>query len=442
MRAFLWFFTGLFIQVAAFPVGPTLAYTDTAVATGVQEVPRGIVQLQQLITEALAVNPDLLAAHKRWEAAQTKVRQAKALPAPKIGVEFEEIPRGTIKLNQATIMYQLIQSLPFPGKLKLRHQVAVKEAQLAAMAYKQAEWDVISQLKSAYYDLFLLDRELEIQHQQLMWLKQAEATAQARYAAGTGSQAELLGVQSDVLEASNARSVLAHRRQAVASHINHLLNRPISDVLGNPEAIALLSVPHSPDELVALALEHQPELLAFKFAAERAETAWRLSKRELLPDLETMVELRDPAMGPFGPWDLTLALVLPFWFWTKLQYGVKVALRDKESAAAAYQAMRNEIAKRIHEHWHEAQASYETAKLCQEGLIPLARQAVTSTLAAYQSGRGSFMELSDVLRRFSERERTYYQHLTLLEQHMVMLEQAVGVPLRAAHAQPVAGGIS
>lgn len=392
--------------------------------------------LPQLLQEARRANPTLLAAHKRWEAVQAKVLQAKALPAPKIGIEFEEIPRGTIKVNQATVMYQLIQALPFPGKLSLRHQVAVKNAQVAAMAFKQAEWDVITQLKSAYYDLFLNDRELEIQQEQVLWLNQAVASARARYATGSASQAELLRVQGEALEASNALTVLAHRRQAIAAHLNHLLDRPAHEPLGQPEMIRLVSLAVTPDELLLMAQERQPELLAMKYASERAEAEWKLAKRELLPDLETMLELRDPAMGPIGPWDLSLALVIPFWFWTKLQYGVKAALYDKDSMQAAYRAMQNEVARRIHEHWHEAMAAYTTAKLCRDGLIDLSRQTVVSATAAYQSGRGSLAELLDALRTLTERKRTYDQHLVAFEQHVVMLEQAVGIPLREAHEEP------
>ena len=386
--------------------------------------------LPQLLEEVRRVNPDLLAARKRWEAAQAKIPQSKGLPAPRIGIEFEEIPRGTVKVNQATVMYQLIQSLPFPGKLSLRHQVAVKEAQVAAMNFKQAEWDVTSQLKTAYYDLFLVDRQMQIQQAQILWTNQISAAAQTRYATGAGSQTELLRAQTEALEASNRLVVLNHRRKSWEAHLNHLLNRSAGDLVGAPSAIPLISVPSSPEELVELALESQPELLMFQFSAERAEAAWRLSKRELLPDLETMFELRDPAMGPFGPWDLTLALVLPFWFWTKQRYGVRAALVDKESAAAAFQAMRNEIARRIHEHWHEASAAYTTARLEQEGLIPQAKQAVAGALAAYQSGKGSYIELLEALKNLAERERSYVENLVALEQHLVMLEQSVGAPLR------------
>ncbi len=399
--------------------------------------------LPQLLDEVKRVNPDLQAARKRWEAAQQRIPLSKGLPPPRIGVEFEEIPRGTVKVNQATLMYQLIQSLPFPGKLSKRHKVAVAEAQMAAAMFKQSEWEVTSQLKSAYYELFLIDREMEIQQDQVAWLTQAEAVAQARYTTGAGSQAERLRAQAEALEASNEVQVLTRRREALAAHLNHLLNRPSEALVGRPGTVPLVSVPSSPQELFTQAQEEQPELLAFKFSAERAAAAWKLSKRELLPDLETMVELRDPAMGPFGPWDLTLALALPFWFWTKQKYGVKAALYDKDSAQAAYQGMQNEIQRRVHEHWHEAKAAYATALVCQEGLIPLSGQAVTSALAAYTSGRGSFMELLDALVALKERQRTYYQHLVALEQHIVMLEQSVGVPLKAAHQEhSKEGGVS
>ncbi len=386
--------------------------------------------LPALIQEAQRVNPNIRASRIRWESAKAKIPLATALPAPKVGVKFEEIPKGSVKFNQATIMYQLIQSIPFPWKLSLRKQVALKDAQVAAMAFKQTEWEVLSDLKRAYYDLFLLEREREIQQEQVLWLQQAVHTASAGYATRTVAQADVLEAQATLLEAANQASVLEHRRQAMGAHLNHLLNRPVHEAIGSPEPMPLERVPFTPDELLLMARASQPELLAFQYTAERAQAAVKLSKRELLPDLETMVELRDPAMGPIGPWDLSLAIAIPFWFWTKWQYGVKVAIRDQESAQAAYQAMENEIARRVHEHWHEAQAAYTTAALSRDGLLPLEKQVTASALAAYQSGRGSLREVLEALQRQAEQRRRYAEQLVSLEQHVVLLEQAVGVPLR------------
>ena len=387
-------------------------------------------QLPDLITELKAKNPTLREARTRWEAAQARIPLSKGLPAPRVGVEFEEIPKGGIKLNQATIMYQLVQSLPFPGKLSARHRVAVAEAQVAAAAFKQIEWDLIAQLKAAYYDVWLLDREHEIAREQVLWANQAATAAQARYATGTGEQAELLRLQAETLQAANEVEVLGNRRAAASAHLNHLLTRPSHEPVGSPADIPLQPLTVTTDELWLIAWEHQPELLVMRYSLERAEAEWRLQKRELWPDLETMAELRNPAMGPIGPWDLTLAIVLPFWFWTKQRYGVKAALYDKQSVEAAYEAMRLDVTRRIHEHWHQAVASYATARLSRDGLIPLARQAVESLIAGYQSGRASATDLLEALRWLAEQQRTFAQQRIALEQHVVMLEQAVGVPLR------------
>ena len=398
--------------------------------------------LPALIAELKANNPSLRQAHKRWEAAQAKIPLSKGLPAPRIGVEFEEIPKGGIKLNQATIMYQLIQSLPFPGKLSARHRVAVAEAQVAASAFKQAEWDLITQLKSAYYDVWRLDRELDIAREQALWLQQALTAVQTRYATGAAEQADALRAQAEALEAANAVTVLTNRRAAMAAHLNHLLNRPSHDAVERLPDIPLSPVAFTPDELVRLAETHQPELLVMRYSVERADAAWRLSKRELLPDLETMAKLRDPAMGPIGPWDLSLALVIPFWFWTKARYGVKAALYDKESMEAAYEAMRLDVTRRIHEHWHEAVAAYASARLSRDGLIPLARQTVESLVAGYESGRAGASELLEAVRMLAARRRNYAEGLVELEQHVVLLEQATGIPLRPSHEVPIEGGPS
>ncbi len=423
MRVLCGFLTIGLLQLSLGPVEAGWAASLSATQ------PSNQLELNALIAEALANNPELVSARTRWQAAQQKIPLSKGLPAPRIGVEWENIPRGSVKFNQAELMYQLIQSLPFPGKLSAKHRVAVKDAQIAATAFKQAEWDIVTQVKAIYYELFLLDRELDATQQERLWFAQASATAQARYASGTGTQAEVLMAQGQLMEAINALGVLQHRRLAMAAHLNHLLNHPAHHEIGQPAPFHLQPIPLTPEELILIAQDRQPELLAFQFSAERADAALKLAKRELLPDLETMVELRDPAMGPFGPWDLSLALVLPFWFWTKLKYGVKAAIYDQASAHAAYQAMQNEIARRIHEHWHEAQASYETAKLCEDGLIKLSEQGVASSLAAYQGGRAPYSDVLESLRMWSERQRTYAEHVVQFEQHVVMLEQAVGMSL-------------
>ena len=103
--------------------------------------------MRQLLKEASQNNPDILAAKKRWEASLARVPQAKSLDNPTIGLTFEKIPRGTLKLDKTMSedrMLSITQMFPFFGKLPLKGKMALVESQMAASEYKNKELEVIN----------------------------------------------------------------------------------------------------------------------------------------------------------------------------------------------------------------------------------------------------------------------------------------------------------
>ena len=60
-------------------------------------------------------------------------------------------------------------------------------------------------------------------------------------------------------------------------------------------------------------------------------------------------------------------------------------------------------------------------------------------MAGYPSGRATATDVLEALRRLAEQQRTYAQELVELEQHVVMLEQAIGAPLRTARMDSTKG---
>src|SRR3989338_1755110 len=111
----------------------------------------GALSLDTLIKEAKDNNPDILAAKKRWEASLAKIPQAKSLENPTIGIAFEKIPRGTLKLDKTMSedrMLSFAQFFPFFGKLPLKGKIAMVESQMFAAEYKNKELEVINQVKN------------------------------------------------------------------------------------------------------------------------------------------------------------------------------------------------------------------------------------------------------------------------------------------------------
>ena len=82
--------------------------------------------LPALIQEVEATNPEIKAARQRWEASKALVPQVQTLPDPKLQVGYQRMPMVD-PLQGA--MYGIGQDIPFPGKLKLKGEVAQRDAE-------------------------------------------------------------------------------------------------------------------------------------------------------------------------------------------------------------------------------------------------------------------------------------------------------------------------
>ena len=107
-----------YAQVAS---GELLVGESAVESTEAMNVPN--VHLSELLDEALAKNPDILAAESRWLASKKKIMQSWALPDPVVGMDVmgeETETRVGSQENRLT----LSQKIPFPWKLWERRGAA------------------------------------------------------------------------------------------------------------------------------------------------------------------------------------------------------------------------------------------------------------------------------------------------------------------------------
>src|SRR5205807_7003064 len=109
---------------------PMLAMTLSAAA----QTPDARVSLRDLAREVILSNPEIVAAQKKYESARQRPAQQSSLPDPMISLGYNSVGNplpgaglGRDVLANAGIMVS--QEVPFPGKLKLKGEVASKEAQ-------------------------------------------------------------------------------------------------------------------------------------------------------------------------------------------------------------------------------------------------------------------------------------------------------------------------
>src|SRR5665811_1862301 len=95
--------------------------------------------LQALIGEALQANPEIKQMRGQYAASQETIRPAGALDDPEVAFSMKDIPVDTWRLNQEPMtqkMLELSQKFPFPGKRRLRAEVAGEQAHSDEQVYK------------------------------------------------------------------------------------------------------------------------------------------------------------------------------------------------------------------------------------------------------------------------------------------------------------------
>src|SRR6266705_7086232 len=97
-----------------------------AVAAPLDAEPR--LDLRSLVREAMENNPDIRAAQQRWEAAKAVIPQVKTLPDPILNLGYDTV-------EDRVVTYGFSQEIPFPGKLRLRGEVATSEAERIEQEY-------------------------------------------------------------------------------------------------------------------------------------------------------------------------------------------------------------------------------------------------------------------------------------------------------------------
>jgi outer membrane protein TolC len=389
--------------------------------------------LGPLIKEARENNPEIQAAKKRWDASLSRVPQAKSLDNPTVGVTFEKIPRGTIKLDKTMAedrMLSITQMFPFFGKLPLKGKIAIVESQMFASDYKDKELEVINEIKKAYYDLFLKYKEIELNEESLIFLENIAKIAEAKYIVGDTAQEELFKIDLEIVRLTNIITNLKQEKSSKETRINALLNREPEAALGMPVLSGNATFEEDINSLYKLTLENQPELLIFSYAIEKNKYAKSLAKKSFLPDLMSGIVLRGLGTGSFGLWDLMLSFSVPFWFWTKQRYEVKEAIANLEEAEAAYQGMKNKALSETKDLATKVAIAKNKINLYKNNQIPLLENSIESSLSSYRAGKGDIMMLLDSERMLIETKTDYYQALVEYNMNLADLERTVGLELK------------
>jgi outer membrane protein TolC len=304
----------------------------------------------------------------------------------------QDLAGGYEKVLDREWRYGVSQEFPFPGKLRLRGEVAVREAERMEQEYLAIPLRVIARLKEAFYDLALVQTSLEIVGRNRLVLVDFERTSQARYAVGRGVQQDVFRAQAEISRLLARLATLEQRQASLRADINRILNRSPADPLGRPPPLQVTPLRRSLADINAL-VDAAPLLQAQVKGVERGEQTIALARREYFPDFAVdMAGIHNDTMGKDG-YEVMLGIKVPLYYATRQRAGVREALAGREAATQELQAMRQELLFRLTDNFVQAQRSEQLLAILRDAILPQARLTLESAQAGYAVGTVDFLTL-------------------------------------------------
>src|SRR6516162_3442726 len=191
--------------------------------------------------------------------------QVSTLPDPQVVLQQVNVgsPRpfaGFTNSDFAYIGLGVSQDFPYPGKLKLRRELANKDAAVVEQKVEAVCRAVFADLKMAYFRIAFLTKQSVILEDDHKLLEQMEQAAEVKYLSGMGNQQEVL--QAQLEQTKLLREVTANHLEAgrLQAELKRLLGRSQTSPDVVTEEIGESAVTRNFDELLATAQTNNPQI--------------------------------------------------------------------------------------------------------------------------------------------------------------------------------------
>ncbi len=394
--------------------------------------PKATLKLADLVKEAVTSRPALEAARQEAEAKRAQVSPAGAYDDPMVGFSAVNYPVNTLSRRDSGMAgneWMVSQKIRFPGKLTKLQNAAQFDAEAKFQAAGAKERDVVREVKTAYYGLYLAHRKNDILSEQIGLLRQLLSVARGQFVLGKMSQAEILAMQSE--EGLLMSQILGAQKEIelMRAELNFAIGKPLVSRTERPGAISRtifdLSKP-AQEKLQSSVLNQNLDIKAASLGFNAAESKLGYAKLNYLPDFEFKFAymLREPTAGDLGIDSVTgsVSMSVPLWFFAKQTPEVNAARAEKVRAEAQVDEQKNYLIQQTHKVLAELEEADQKIKLYEGGLLPLSRQAVMAGKSAYMAGKLEYGAMINSFRNWFQTELSSSEALVNYETKIAELE--------------------
>jgi len=400
-----------------------------------------VTPLSDLLAEAEHNNPQIEAARQGWEAAKLIPSQVSTLPDPQFNLQQVNVgsPRpfaGYTNSDFAYIGVGVSQDFPYPGKLRLKGEIAKRDADVVQQQYETVRRSILAGVKSAYFQLAYLSKTLRILESDGQLLRQVEKAADSRYRSGMGTQQDLLRPQLE--QTKLLREITMHHLEVakLQAQIKQLLNRSQSSPDIEPSEPTETSLPQTFEELLSAAKNQNPLISASEKIVEKQKLQIDLARKDFYPDfnVQYMWQRTDPTQFR-AYYMLSVGVRVPIYRGNKQRPELAQAQAELNRSRSDSEVQLQQVAFELRSEYETAQNTAELLKIYREGLLPQARAGFDAGIAAYQNNRQDFQALLASFLDVLHLDEEYWKNIAERETALARLEELTGLSLRGEAAK-------
>lgn len=389
--------------------------------------------LGELTSEALKNNREIVAAQKSYEAARQRPSQKSSLPDPMVSFGYVSVGNplpgaglGSEVLSNIGITYS--QEVPYPGKLRLRGEIASKEAEASFQQYQGIQLGVISRLTQAYYRLQYTYTASDLLTRNRDLLGKLVSVTEARYSVGKAAQQDVFKAQIQVSILETRLVKLEQQRHSIEAEINSILSRRAGTPLTRPADAQPKELTPTLEDFYAAARRNSPQLRGDQKMIERSELAVNAARKDYYPDVTLSGGyFNQGSMPPM--FQFQASFQVPLYFWRKQRSGVAEQVSLLSQARRTYEGTDQSLRSRIQDDYTMAQASWKLMQLYMKTVVPQGNLALESSLSTYETGAVDFLSVLTNFTTVLDYEMNYYDEALNYALALCRLEEVTGEPL-------------
>jgi outer membrane protein, heavy metal efflux system len=390
----------------------------------------GTLQLEEVLSAALAWNPQLMAQGYQFRAAEDLAQQSRALPNPELAFEMGEVDRDGEMFDAAEWSISLGQAVELGGKRKWRIRQAELEGEIAEWDWQVQRLDVVTQTHQRFARVLANQMRVSL----------AEATIKVAEGTSDAVEDRVKAGKEPPLQAAKARAELELTRLELLEVENELRSsrKNLAAMWGSEEALfdkvegEFAELPSGDISLSMLRkkMDLSPEMGRWESEQRLMEAALSSEKAARVPDLDLSAAYN--YYREDGTEAMAFGIGLPLPLFNRNAASISAARRSLVQSAEEQHAAEIELAATLSEEHAGLVLAIKRVRALESKVLPAMEDAFEAASIGYRQGKFGFLDMLDAQRGLFEARVTLVDARLDYHNALAEIHRIVGEPMETS----------